>query len=256
MANPQTENGYTRIANELLEELISYKFPPKAGLPLKPCLFVIRKTYGYDKKMDIISLSQFMEATNEKNRTNLTYWLNFLVQAKILVKISRPRGKGFVVEYGFNKNHEDWLPLVQATALVSVRKYGGISSATRGSISNDTETSISNDTHKRKKEKIKKDTKETHNSFDSFWSSYPKKVGKKNALAQWSKISEEERQAVLLDLPKRKSDDKWINGFVKDPERYLKHRQWEDEIIVPRGKVASFASAGKPGKFSNVGTKI
>jgi hypothetical protein len=45
MASPQTENGYTRISNELLEELLKYKFPQhNMGNPLKICLFVIRKT--------------------------------------------------------------------------------------------------------------------------------------------------------------------------------------------------------------------
>jgi phage replication O-like protein O len=144
MANVQVENGYTMIANELLEALIKYRFPPKSSLPFRLCIFVIRKTYGYHKKMDVISLSQFQKATNEKNRTNLIYWVRYLVQAKILVRIKKSDTQ---IEYGFNKDYEQWLTPVQAHALVQARSYG--------SASKDTKSSASKVTHKRKKDNTK-----------------------------------------------------------------------------------------------------
>lgn len=144
MANVQTENGYTMIANELLEALIRYKFPPNSTLPFRICIFVIRKTYGYHKKMDVISLSQFQRATNEKNRTNLIYWIRYLVQAKILVRIKKSETQ---IEYGFNKDYEQWLTPVQARTLVQARSYGSASVDTKGSA-----TAM---THKRKKENTK-----------------------------------------------------------------------------------------------------
>lgn len=257
MANPQTENGYTRIANEILEELIAYKFPPKAGLPLKLCLFVIRKTYGYHKKMDLISLSQFQEATGEKNRNNLTYWLNFLEKAKILAKIKKPRGKGFLVEYGFNKNHEEWLPLVSVMTLVSVREWNSINSDTRGSINDDTKSSINSDTHKRKKERLKKYTKETTSvSFDSFWNIFPKKVGKKMALKAWNKINPDDKLWTLIQtaIETQKKMEQWTKDkgrFIPHASTWLNQERWEDE--VPENK---FDTGGKPGKFANVGTKV
>lgn len=144
MANPQKENGYTAIANELLEAICRYEFPAKTGLPISIIFHVIRKTYGYHKKEDIISLSQFQLATGEKNRSNLVYWLNYVVQAKILVKT--PLSK-MQIKYGLNKNYDEWLPLVQVRKLVQVRCWG--------SASNCTETSASKHTHKRKKENTK-----------------------------------------------------------------------------------------------------
>lgn len=72
--------------------------------------------------------------------------------------------------------------------------------------------------------------------FEKFWSLYPKKVGKKNAFEQWKKLTDAERNKTLDDIPKRSEDDKWVNGYIKDPERYLKNRQWEDEIIRPRAE--------------------
>lgn len=147
MANPQKENGFTAISNELLEAFCKYQFPPKASVPPRIVLHIIRKTYGYQKKKDIISLSQFQEAIGERNRSNLVYWLNYLVQARILIK---NKISNMQVEYGLNKNYEEWLPLVQVMKLVQVRHWG--------SASDDTETSASNDTYKRKKEKTKETT--------------------------------------------------------------------------------------------------
>ena len=93
------------------------------------------------------------------------------------------------------------------------------------------------------KEKDKeKDKKKIYpDDFVEFWKLYPKRVGKQNALAQWKKLTAEEKKAVLDDIPRRKRDRKWIGEdgktFIKDPERYLKHRQWEDEIIRVDGEV-------------------
>lgn len=147
MANPQKENGYTAISNELLEALIKYQFPRKSSVPLRIVLYVIRKTYGYQKKIDTISISQFQDSINENNRSNLVYWLNYLVQGKIIVK---NKISNIQVEYGLNKNYEEWLPLVQIMRLVQIRPWT--------SANNDTETSASIDTHKRKKEITKENS--------------------------------------------------------------------------------------------------
>ena len=46
MANPQKENGYIMIANEIMEALAKYRIPGEQ----RQCLDVIlRKTYGYDR---------------------------------------------------------------------------------------------------------------------------------------------------------------------------------------------------------------
>ena len=66
MANPQLENGYTRIANEILEELAKFPFN---GSQLRMILFLLRKTYGYRKKTDKISLSQWEKGTGLNKRT-------------------------------------------------------------------------------------------------------------------------------------------------------------------------------------------
>lgn len=65
MASPQTQNGYTRISNELLDAIIAIDAP---GSAIKVFLFIIRKTYGYGKKEDRISVSQIVKATTITER--------------------------------------------------------------------------------------------------------------------------------------------------------------------------------------------
>lgn len=70
-------------------------------------------------------------------------------------------------------------------------------------------------------------------AFDAWWELYPKKVGKKHALAAWKKLRPDTQlvQTILADTRNRKENDrKWIEGFIKDPVRYIRHEQWDDEI--------------------------
>lgn len=66
MASPQLENGYTRIANELLEATAKFPF---TGAQLRLILFLWRKTYGFRKKVDEISISQWVKGTGLNERT-------------------------------------------------------------------------------------------------------------------------------------------------------------------------------------------
>lgn len=60
MACPQCENGFTRIANELLEAIIRADLSKRQ---LKILLAVIRQTYGWDRKADVISASKLATLT-------------------------------------------------------------------------------------------------------------------------------------------------------------------------------------------------
>lgn len=68
--------------------------------------------------------------------------------------------------------------------------------------------------------------------FDEFWNVYDKKVGKPNAQKAWAKAKiDEDLLKTVLEQAKKYAvaTDK---QFRKDPERWIKYRGWEDEIIV------------------------
>jgi len=101
MANPQKENGHVQIATELLSALI------KAGLngsETKMVLTIIRKTYGFNKKADCISYSQFQEYMNTC-RSVVHDCVKSLVAKNLLVVVKRLPAN----EYSLNKDYDTWL---------------------------------------------------------------------------------------------------------------------------------------------------
>lgn len=111
MANPQKENGFTPIANEILDELVKLKIPASEK---DVCLFVIRKTYGYRKKEDRISLTQFEKGTL-LSRVTVVKALKNLISRNIIVK------SGLL--FSFNKNYNLWV--VNAGILVKSENIFG-----------------------------------------------------------------------------------------------------------------------------------
>jgi len=60
MANPQTEDGYTKIANELLDAMCRLHL---SGNQWKVLHAIIRKTYGWNKTVDFLTGTQIAEMT-------------------------------------------------------------------------------------------------------------------------------------------------------------------------------------------------
>lgn len=113
MARPQIENGYTKISNELLEAMIRADL---SGHCFRLCLLVIRKTYGFNKKDDLISLSQ-MAKTSGLTKGRCSQIINQLEDKNIVTVCGRPYQKsdtvsencyGLTKKYRFNKDFETW----------------------------------------------------------------------------------------------------------------------------------------------------
>ena len=66
-------------------------------------------------------------------------------------------------------------------------------------------------------------------TFEEFWKMYGKSKRKDYCGKLWGKIPEEERQKIKEHLPRYVDANE--QKFRLDPERYLKHKAWEDEII-------------------------
>ncbi len=66
-------------------------------------------------------------------------------------------------------------------------------------------------------------------SFDDFYDLYDRKRGRPNAEAEWAKIPQHDREAIMQAVPAYIANNP--KEYRKDPERYLKLRTWEDEVI-------------------------
>lgn len=88
----------------------------------------------------------------------------------------------------------------------------------------DNDTEIKND--------IDDEVSDEQESFDQFWNLYDKKVGKDKSISEWRKLSESERQAAMGYIPKYTLSKE--KKYRKDPERFLKYKVWNDEIITDK----------------------
>lgn len=99
MASPQLENGYTRIANEILENLSCVQM---SGTEWQFVMCLFRKTYGYNKSEDWITGSQIVAMTGMK-KERVSEAKKRLLERKI---VTEKRNK-----ISFNKDYEQWLEL-------------------------------------------------------------------------------------------------------------------------------------------------
>ena len=99
--NPQVENGYTRIANEIMEALAKYRIP---GEQMQCLMCILRKTYGWGKKQDAISISQFEKYTNLP-RKNVCRSLSELQRKNV---ISGKKATSNTTIYWINKRYNEW----------------------------------------------------------------------------------------------------------------------------------------------------
>lgn len=66
-------------------------------------------------------------------------------------------------------------------------------------------------------------------TFDDFWEKYDKKKGKPKSQEIWKKIDQVAREKIMSHLNLYVLVEK---QYRKDPERYLKNKSWEDEVIL------------------------
>ena len=91
-----TDDGFTRLANELYEELIGANLTRNQA---KVAHAVCRKTYGFNKKMDRIADSQISEITRLP-RQKVNKAKNELIQMGVLIREG--------MQIGPNKNLNEW----------------------------------------------------------------------------------------------------------------------------------------------------
>jgi len=97
---PQLENGFMRLATELTCQLQKTHL---SGNEWQVLWVVFCKTYGWNKKEDFISLTQFQNETGLR-RNKVTEALQKLVLKKVLL-INKDT---YINSYKFNKNYTEW----------------------------------------------------------------------------------------------------------------------------------------------------
>jgi phage replication O-like protein O len=106
----QLEDGYTRIANELMDEISTLYLH---GNEWKIVHFIMRKTWGWHKKEDRISLTQLQIGTNLP-RPTVNKVIKKLVAQRLLVACRLPSGNSYQIQ----KDYSLWTSSVHTTGSV------------------------------------------------------------------------------------------------------------------------------------------
>jgi phage replication O-like protein O len=226
MANPQAEDGHVDLANEIVEQFCRYRISGEEWLVLWS---IIRKTYGWKKKQDRISLSQLSQMTGMKRQTVLRA-INKLSSKKIIGVIKND-DSGINI-YSFNKHFDQWEPLskkitVSSKKIMPVIKKDNRVSSKKGH----TKDTITKDTI----------TKESINDFELFYKAYPNKKAPSDALKAWKKLNGT-RPAIEVLLEAIRKQTEWrenANGEFrpewKHPATWLNKGCWDDDVSTTSG---------------------
>ncbi|MGD0661625.1 MAG: replication protein [Syntrophorhabdales bacterium] len=98
-ASPQCENGYTRLANEIIEALMKTNL---SAYQSRVLWAIWRETYGYHKKADWISHTQLVEMTGIK-KPHVSRTLSELIARNIVTRIGN--------KIAFCKDYQGWKEL-------------------------------------------------------------------------------------------------------------------------------------------------
>lgn len=142
--NPQKEDGYTPIANELLEAILKADFSKRQLLVI---MTIARMTYGYSKKSDALSGWQIASMTGI-DRSDVSKTLNELLEINVLIKLEMGRQSHgvFVSEIAINKLYKSWATVGNSPTVVKLPTVGKSPTVTVGKTP--TQPLVKHPTHK------------------------------------------------------------------------------------------------------------
>lgn len=263
-AGPQLEDGYIRIANELFDammlKLTSFRH-------YKVAMAIARKTYGYGKKTDDITISQLAEITGI-HRNNVGTAVRDLEQMRVILPV-QAGAHGLIL--GINKHHGEWVedavkrrgPGRKAINLIAEEEGNQIDWPKQSKrcieAINLIETSNQNVAYKRQPQKTtpKDNSKSIAQSadraasvksdaaFSEFWEAFGHKKGKANAKEAFAREfakalhSADWLQAVMTAAAKEAQRRPFLIADGQTPiyaQGWLTQRRYEDEDLQTWGR--------------------
>lgn len=241
MANPQKENGYTPIANEILEALARIRINGESRQVLD---VIIRKTYGYNKKQDKIALSQFVLATS-LTKPSVCRALKRLINMNIIIKIDNDD----IQIYRLNKDFDTWKSL---TKLLTVKKALSKPLTTVDEIDNESLAKPRHTKDNIQKTLLQKTISEQSSQaivdFITLWKDINPAYGtlfknktERSASADLLKISPLGDWKILIPLLQQMNSERYAKGKSTKPSELLKNigffKAWIDQKKGNQSKV-------------------
>jgi len=135
MANPQKENGYTSIANEIMEALARFYMPPNHWRCL---MFILRYIYGWSDKYCVKASNAEIANGTGISRGRVSQVMKSLAEHQILRSVPPTgntcdqtvtlTGNTLAKTFEFNKDYDEWVNFkgVPRTGSKSVPSVGNI----------------------------------------------------------------------------------------------------------------------------------
>lgn len=223
----QLENGFTRLANEILEHIAKTKLN---GSQFRIVMAIFRFTYGFNRKEHAMSISFLAEATDMAKR-QVQRELTTLIEAGI-IKVVQEATHSSPAVLSFNKYFDQWRLNSQQTTKQST----GDELVVRGDDyldnTGDDELVVRGDdglvTQERQpKDNFKENSKDKYTSdFLEFWKVYPRKKEKKRAYKAWNaRIKNKAGPSEMILAAKRYAAECEKNGteiiFIKHAATFI-----------------------------------
>lgn len=208
MAKPQLENGYTPIANEIMEALYHAKM---TATEYRIVMLILRYTYGFRRLEHELSVN-FIANALEIDRSFTAREINKLIEWNVIKSVARPN-KYHSRVLAFNKNYEAWhcntVPVACDTTVDS-QYHEGVDQEYHKGVDSQYHKEIQNI-----KQNINKNILCVF--FDSLWELYPCKKGKskvsKKAMSELQEIGFDRIKQCIENYIAQKPDwQNWQNG--------------------------------------------
>jgi phage replication O-like protein O len=267
MASPQIEDGYTRIAHKILDEICQYNLN---GAQLRIIMKVWRMTYGYGKKDHEFAVS-FIQTTTKLAKSTVKKEVAVLIKAKVLVVTKEETNtEGRMIR--FNKNYDEWTipkgsdsvekkeqlelfadelevhdrnPPDQVFEVYDCDPPEVYDHDPQSKENHYLEVYDRDPINRKRSLKILFKDKSNEYVFDYFYNSYPRRISKAAAKKSWDKLTKEKgfnSVDVIFNTLNYAETCKILETktiFIPHPSTYLNQKRYEDYSVVdPEGLAA------------------
>lgn len=253
-----TDDGYTRLANELYDELNLVDLNRNE---LKVAHTIVRKTYGFNKKTDRIADSQIVEKTN-LSRQAVNFAKNSLLRMRVLLMDGTRIGINKVIsEWDIQDCHRKSDIVIETMTkgvietMTALSQFPGHTKDNITKEKKDSKNTMPEQVQavQESEPEIPPQTNQLDEAFETiFWIAGMRKEGKKKALSafktqfkEWRKVSKgtpDQFSTMLAEDIACRIGKQF--GFDKlHPASYLNGKRWEDEKPEQAAKSASSTTA-------------
>lgn len=251
MARPQTEDGFTRVANEILDNICRFNFN---GSQLRIVMKIWRMTYGFSRKDHNFSVS-FLHGETGLSEVTIKKELAYLIKTKVLF-VTKAATNVQARRFSFNKNYEEWevpsmakkddLEVKDSLPLDESLRYTIVTPETDLEVYDTLPQNVTlgytiltpNKEIDLKEKKIFKENV----SFDDFYDVYPRKMNKQAALKAWGKLAKEKNfdPALIINHTRNFAETCQLLGtekiYIAHPSTFLNQKRYEDyDTVDPEG---------------------